>query len=39
VVSQALGVLPEPGQPHGDVSGKEIALLRPPPLRGTVNLS
>jgi hypothetical protein len=33
VVRQALGVLPEPGQPHGNVSGKEIALLRPPPLR------
>ena len=33
VVRQALGVLTKPGQPHGNVSGKEIALLRPPPLR------
>ena len=33
VVRQASGVLTEPGQAHGDVSGKEIALLRPPPLR------
>src|SRR3954470_7612610 len=33
VVRQAPGVLLEPGQPHGDVSGKEIALLRSPPLR------
>ena len=33
VMGQTLGVLPKPGQPHGNVSGKEIALLRPPPLR------
>jgi hypothetical protein len=33
VVCQALDVLIQPGQAHSDVSGKEIALLRPPPLR------